>query len=310
MKCTTNHKARLGFLTVAFCVVLTSVFGQQRVQFTQYMFNPLVINPAYAGIDGPLSVNLINRKQWTGIENAPSTQTFSAHSLFKNERVGLGLTLVNDKIGVHRNFTLMTSYAYHLTINPETLLSMGLQGGFRKITSDYASLMTASTNDPKLASAPLRESFFEFGFGLYLRHKKLTIGFSAPEVLPKTIGVSDTASIKLRSANSFLMTRYRFTVNESVELEPGLLFKYMPGLDFSYDVNFNLIFRRVLTTGLSYRKNESVDFIFKAQVNPQLQFGYAYDHPVGNVARISNGSHELMIQYLFHFVSRNVPSPR
>jgi type IX secretion system PorP/SprF family membrane protein len=310
MKWSANHIVFSISLVFASLLNSNHTHGQQRVQFTQYMFNPLILNPAYAGAEGPLCVNLINRKQWTGIENAPSTQTFSAHSLFRREQVGLGISIVNDKIGVHSNLSVMTNYAYHLKIRKDLTLSMGLQGGLYKVSSDYVSLMNSSTNDPKLSSAPLRETFFEFGFGFYLRAQRLTLGLSSPEALPKTISVNDTTSIKLSKGNSFLLTRYRLTLNESIDLEPGVLVKYMPDLDLSYDININMIYRKVLTTGLSYRKKESVDFLLKAQVNPQLQFGYAYDHPIGAISRISNGSHEVMIQYLFRFVNKNVASPR
>jgi type IX secretion system PorP/SprF family membrane protein len=288
----------------------TSSMGQQKVQFTQYMFNPLVINPAYAGADGPLALNFINRTQWAGVENAPVTQTLSAHSLFKKEHIGIGLTLVNDKIGVHNNFSLMTNYAYHLTVGSNARISMGVQGGIHRTTSDYASLMTPNNYDPKLSTSPVRESYFDFGFGFYFRNERWNIGVSCPELVPRSISVNDSSSFKLNRTNTFLLTRYRVPLSETIEVEPGILLKYLNGVDMSFDLNINLIYRKVLTTGLSYRKKESIDFLFKAQLTPQLQFGYAYDHPVGYIDRISNGSHELMVQYVFKFVENNVSSPR
>jgi type IX secretion system PorP/SprF family membrane protein len=305
-----GHHITTVLLTTLGLMGATSSMGQQKVQFTQYMFNPLVINPAYAGADGPLAVNFINRTQWAGVENAPVTQTLSAHSLFKKEHIGIGLTLVNDKIGVHNNFSLMTNYAYHLKVGQNARMSMGVQGGIHKTTSDYASLMSPNTYDPKLSTSPVRESYFDFGFGVYFRNERWNIGVSCPELVPRSISVNDSSSFKLNRTNTFLLTRYRMRVSETIEVEPGILLKYLNGVDMSFDLNINMIYREVLTTGLSYRKKESIDFLFKAQLTPQLQFGYAYDHPIGYIDRISNGSHELMVQYVFRFVENNVSSPR
>jgi type IX secretion system PorP/SprF family membrane protein len=304
------HIKTVIFTTLGLVVGVGCSMAQQKVQFTQYMFNPLVINPAYAGADGPLALNFINRTQWAGIENAPVTQTLSAHSLFKQEHVGVGLTLVNDKIGVHNNFSVMTNYAYHLRLGAKATVSMGVQGGIHKTTSDYASLMSPNTYDPKLSTSPVRESYFDFGFGFYFRNEKLTAGLSCPELVPKSIRVNDSSSFKLSRTNTFLLGRYRMRATETMEVEPGLLLKYLNGVSVSFDLNVNMIYREVLTAGLSYRKKESIDFLFKARVTPQLQLGYSYDHPIGYMDRISNGSHELMVQYMFQFVKNNVSSPR
>lgn len=285
-------------------------FAQQRVQFTQYMFNGLVLNPAYAGADEALSLTFIQRDQWTAIENAPTTQTLAGHTLFRKKHIGLGLSLVNDKIGVHKNLSAMTQYAYHLKVGAKSYLSMGLQAGIHNSKSDYTSLVSSSNNDPKLYNPLIARTFFDFGMGLYFRNERLHVGFSAPELLPLRIALNDTLSIQLNKVNYFLFSKYRIYVNDNIDAEPSLLLKYLPGVPLSYDCNLNFIFRKVLTMGLSYRKSESVDFLLKGQVTPQLQFGYSYDYPIGQVSRVSNGSHELMVHYLFRYVRKNVASPR
>jgi type IX secretion system PorP/SprF family membrane protein len=136
--------------------------AQQKMQFTQYMFNGLVINPAYAGADEALSLTFIHRSQWAGVENAPQTQTLSAHTLFKRKHFGLGLTIVNDKIGVHKNLSILSNYAYHLRTGKKSALSFGLQAGMNNQKSDYTSLLTAGNNDPKLYNPVLTETFFNF----------------------------------------------------------------------------------------------------------------------------------------------------
>ena len=148
------------------------------------------------------------------------------------------------------------------------------------------------------------------GAGIYFRSPRFHAGLSAPELLPNKVSLSDTVSVQLDRANLFFFSKYKIIVSESMALEPGLLLKYLPDLPLSYDINLSMIYRDVLSLGLSYRKKESVDFLLKAQITPQLQVGYAYDHTIGDVARLSNGSHELMINYLFRYTQSKVVNPR
>lgn len=274
------------------------------------MFSGLVINPAYAGVDEALSLTFIHRNQWSGVENAPSTQTLAAHTLVSKKHLGLGLTIVNDKIGVHKNQSILTNYAYHIRTGERSVLSMGLQAGLHSAKSDYASLMSGATSDPKINNLVVEERYVNFGMGFYFRSPALHVGFSVPELVPQQIFLNDTVSLDLSRTNFFLFSRYTITPNERIAYQPAILLKYLPGLPLSFDVACNMIYRKVLTLGLSYRKCESVDFLFKAQVTPQLQLGYGYDHTIGDISRLSNGSHELMVQYLFRYVETKVSSPR
>lgn len=283
------------------------LIAQQKVQFTQYMFNGLVINPAYAGSDEALSLTFVQRRQWAGVENAPTTQTLSAHTLFREKHTGVGLTIINDKIGIHRNLSVLTNYAYHIRVGERSFLSMGILAGIHNRKSDYASLMAS---DPKLYNPYISHTAFDFGTGIYFRSKRFHAGLSAPGLIPEKVNINDTLSLRLGGVHYLLFSRYRIPLTDKLEVEPGILFKYLDGVPLSYDLYTNMIFREVLTAGLSYRKKESVDFLIKCQLTPQLQFGYSYDHPVGELSRLSNGSHEIMIQYLFRYVRTNVTSPR
>jgi type IX secretion system PorP/SprF family membrane protein len=294
-------------LTMMFSV---SSFAQQRVQFTQYMFNGLVINPAYAGADDALSLTFIQRSQWAGVENAPETQTFSGHTLFGKKHIGLGLTLINDKIGVHKNLNALTTYAYHLQVAEKSILSMGLQMGINRRQSDYGSLIGGSTYDPRLNDVVISKTFFDFGMGIYFRSPKLEAGFSIPELVPGRMDLNDTTTIRLSKSPYFLFTRYTIKASDFIDLQPSIFLKYQSGIPLSFDLNANMIYRKVLTLGLSYRKDESVDFLMKAQMTRQLQLGYAYDHPIGDISLLSNGSHELMVNYVFRYVEKDITSPR
>jgi len=284
--------------------------AQQKAQFTQYMFNGLVINPAYAGADEALNVTFIQRKQWAAIDNSPSTQSLLAHTLFKKKQIGLGLIVINDKLGVHKNLSALTNYAYHLKVSEKSYLSMGLQAGIHNRKSDYASLMGTSNVDPKLYNAAISRTAFDFGMGVYYRSSRLHVGISAPELIPETISLNDSLSIRLSEVNYFMFSKYIIPINENMDIEPSVLLKYLAGVPLSFDLNMNLIYRKVLTLGVSYRKQESVDFMLKGQITQQLQFGYSYDYSIGKLSNVSNGSHELMIQYIFKYAQANVASPR
>jgi type IX secretion system PorP/SprF family membrane protein len=282
--------------------------GQQLPQFTQFMYNNLVINPAYAGADEALSLTLLHRSQWTGVDKAPSTQSFSAHSLIRKKQIGLGLTVIRDEIGVHKNTNILTNYAYHINVAEKTFLSMGLQVGLTNIKSDYGSLASAPV-DPKLVNS-INETMIDFGAGLYLRSPRFTLSLSSPGLLSRTVTVNDSVSVNFKKANFMGFVRYRFSLSDNFDMEPGIMIKYFTTLPFSYDLNLNFIYRRVLTTGVSYRKDESIDLILRFQLTPQLQFGYAYDYPVNYAARLSSASHELMLNYIFRDFKKRAASPR
>jgi type IX secretion system PorP/SprF family membrane protein len=293
------HKVITGFcVTLAIAAAGHACYAQQNVQFTQYMFNNLIINPAYAGADEALSLTFINRSQWSGVKNAPKTQTLAVHTLSSNRRMGIGVTLQNDRLGAQKNLNGLLVYSYHLKTGRNSVLSMGLQGGFQNSKRDYGSLV-GSANDPQVNNLFISRTTFDFGAGLYFRSKDFRAGLSSPSMLTERINLNDSVRVTVRSANIFGMVSYVFEVNEEVDLMPTVLIKYVPDLPAGFDANISFIYKKILTMGFSYRHNESFDFILKAKVTPLLQFGYAYDHPFGVVNRISNGSHELMVNYLF-----------
>lgn len=304
-----HHLIMVIWLTVAATAIANACYGQQQVQFTQYMFNNLIINPAYAGADEALSLTFINRSQWSGIKSAPKTQTLAIHTLSSSKRMGLGLTLQNDKLGIQKNFNGLLVYSYHLKTGRYSVLSMGLQAGFHNSKRDYSSLV-GSSNDPQVNNLFLSRTKFDFGAGFYFRAKNFRAGLSSPSMLAERIDLNDSVRITLASTNIFGLVSYTFAVNDDVDVMPTVLLKYIPDLPLGFDANINFIYREMLTLGFSYRHSESFDLMLKAQVTPSLQLGYAYDHPFGLVNRISNGSHELMVNYMFKSDRKKAYRPR
>ena len=299
-----------GFVLLLVFFVMQEGVAQQKAQFTQYMFNGLVLNPAYAGTEEALSLTLTQRMQWVGIDDAPVTQSLSAHSLFRKKNMGVGLSLVNDKIGVHKNLSIMGSYAYHIPLKNSSWLSLGIQAGMHNRKSDYASLAGSSFDDPLVATSSLSQTSLDVGTGIYFRSPRLHAGISAPELLPEKSTVNDSMTVHWDRTNYFLFSRYKINVVANIDLEPGFLLKYFPGTPLSVDINLNAIFYDAITFGLSYRKAESLDFLLRGKITPQFQFGYAYDYPIGDVADYGSGSHEFMLNYRFRFEHTKVDSPR
>lgn len=285
----------------------TEVCGQQGPQFTQFMFNNLAINPAYAGADEHLSLTVVARDQWSGIENAPSTQSLAAHSLFA-KRVGLGLVVMHDRIGVHRNTNAHVSYAYHLHAGKRGFVSFGLQAGVTSFRSDYPSL-AGSSNDP-LLSKYVKDTKLSLGAGVYFRSPKLDAGVSFPGLLSRNVELNDTLVINFRNANVMGYIRYRIALGVNFTLQPSILVKYYPTLPASFDTNWMLIYKQVISAGVSYRNNESFDMLIKLQLTPRLEAGYAYDYPLRNSTFTNSVSHELMLHYVFRKNVKNIASPR
>src|SRR5690606_11554082 len=215
-----NLKLTTRVIIIILILISEHIIAQQKVQFTQYMFNNLVINPAYAGADEALSLTFIQRSQWSGVDKSPTTQTLSGHTLFKQKQIGLGLTIINDKIGVHKNLSALSNYAYHLKTGTNSYLSMGVQAGIHNKKSDYASLVGISNNDPKLSNSIISHTFFDFGMGIYFRSPAWHIGISAPELIPETISINDTSSIRLSYVNYFLFSKYKIKLSENMDFEP------------------------------------------------------------------------------------------
>ncbi|MBT1711644.1 type IX secretion system membrane protein PorP/SprF [Fulvivirgaceae bacterium PWU5] len=296
-------------LVIAFLTAVTGrATAQQAPQFTQFMLNNMVLNPAYAGAEEALTLTVLTRGQWSGVDGAPSTQCLSAHTLLRSQRVGLGLAVVRDQIGVHKNTNIRTNYAYHLPVHNRGILSMGIQAGVTTLKSDYASLL-GNSNDPQLMSN-VNKTFLGFGAGIYYRTTHWCAGLSIPELMSKTLAVQDTLTVRVRRTNVLGYARYSFMVNESIDIEPAILLKYYAGVPVSADINLNVVYRKALTGGLSYRKGESIDLLMRFQLTPQLQLGYAYDHPVGSAGQLSSASHELMVSYRFSNIQMDVESPR
>jgi len=298
-------------------LAISSIYGcwsQQEAMFTQYMFNGLAINPAYAGSHQTLEFTALAREQWTGLDGAPSTQTFTAHSPLKNRSIGLGLSVIHDKIGVTSQFGVYGAYSYRIQFNNKGVLSMGLQAGFTQYQEDLTKLQGSirDPNDPNFSQDQISKFMPNFGAGLYYYTKRFYMGLSAPHLVQNKLDNIETAYSEARQKRHyFYTTGYVFDLSRSVKFKPNLLFKVVEGAPLEIDINANFLFQELLWLGVSYRSFDSFDAIVQLNVTEQFSIGYAYDFATTTeLKRLHSGSHELMLNYRLKPPRRRMLTPR
>ncbi len=298
-------------LNIIAIVLLSSytVLSQQLPQFTQYMYNTISVNPAYAGSRETISLVGLHRSQWASLDGAPTTQTFSIHSPMRNEKVGLGLSFINDKLGFE-NFTyIYGDFSYTLNLNEKTKLAFGLKGGFTSYSIDQE-LRNRYPDDDAILGIESRWNP-NIGIGAYLHQNKWYLGLSAPRVL--TTDLNKNNDIKALERISYYFTGgYVFTMNETTKFKPAFLVKATNGAPLSYDLTANFLFHDKFWLGAGYRINEatsSLGILTDFQVSQQLRIGYAYEYPFSDINRFSGGTHEILLMFEV-FKSKRVKSPR
>lgn len=285
------------------------VFGQQHTMYTQYMFNGLVLNPAYAGSHGDLSLTALAREQWSGLKGAPSTQTFAIHSPIKNKKISLGMVLLRDQIGVSKEHSVYGSYAYRIAMEKGTL-SMGLQVGFTSYREDLNDLLllhrpAADFQDQKSSFLP------NFGAGVFYSSEHFYAGFSVPRMLQNSIDQDNPVSIAKELRHYFLTGGYLFYLSKDLKLKPNFLLKVVEGAPIQFDLNVNLLIKDLIWVGLSHRFAADWNAIFELQMTRRLRLGYAYDFAsTTDLSAVQSGSHEFMLNYVFVKPEQRMKSPR
>jgi len=294
-------KILIGILTL---LSANTVLGQQDAQYTQYMYNMNVLNPAYAGSRGVLSIGMLGRTQWVGVDGAPKTATFTMHAPV-GKKVGLGLSIIHDEIGPVKENNVYADFSYTIFTGDEGRLAFGLKAGATFL--DVRSLLTI---DPDPLNIPINQVSPNFGAGMYYYTNKFYVGLSVPNFLEtrhleSNAGYVSTASEKM---HYFLTGGYVFDIGRNLQLKPSTLIKATTGAPISVDLSANLLINQMFELGLSYRFDDSISGIVGFQVTPDLRLGYAYDYTTSNFGTYNSGSHEIIL--LFEFNRRNIKSPR
>lgn len=286
-------------------LIAISIHGQQDPLFTQYNYNMNIINPAYAGSKGVLSVGVLGRSQWVGIEGGPRTLTLAAHSPV-GKSVGLGLSVIADRIGPVRETNIFGDFSFTIVTSENSRLALGLKAG---ITSLQVNTLTVNNpNDP--LNVPIDRTAPNFGTGAYFYTDKLYVGFSIPNLLKtryleKSAGIVTTASEEM---HYFITAGYVFDIYDDLKLKPSTMIRGVNNVPLSVDISANLLWQEQFEFGLSYRFNKSISGIVGFRLNEDMRIGYSYDQSMGNFGNFNFGSHELML--LLDFNRRNLKSPR
>lgn len=296
-----NIKLLIGILAL---MSITSVFGQQDAQYTQYMYNMNILNPAYAGSKGITSLGILGRTQWVGVDGAPQTATLSLHTPV-GKAVGLGLSIIHDEIGPVKENNLFADFSYTINTSEKGSLAFGIKGGV-----SFLDVGNLTTLEPDPLNIPIHQTSPNFGAGIYYYTNKYYLGLSAPNFLEtrhleKKGGIVSTASEKM---HYFLTTGYVFDITDNLKLKPSTMIKATSGAPLSVDLSANLLVSEKFELGLSYRFDDSISGILGFNVNEDFRIGYAYDYTTSKFGNFNNGSHELML--LFDFNRRNLTSPR
>jgi type IX secretion system PorP/SprF family membrane protein len=301
------------FIYLLACVACTAAYSQQRPVQSLYMFDPLLINPAYAGNHVQLSATAIYRNQWVNLDGAPKTFTATIHSGFYKSKMGLGVILANDQIGIHNDFSFYGVYSYKLKVSDRGILSMGIQGGFNNLRSDYSLLNIKNVNDPNLAGV-ITKFNPNVGTGLFYHQKNMYAGISVPQLINNKVfdATNDNASVFSKQQRYYYLSGgFTKKVSNHVSLIPSTLIRFQEQAPLSFDVNLTTVLYSTVGLGVSYRLNEGIVGLFELQLNDNFHVGYAYDFTTSALQHYSNGSHEIMINYRVKIqrLHRGIPCP-
>ncbi len=322
---------------LAFAILIGQfAYAQQEPMFTKYMFNSLIFNPAYAGSKDYLSIGLLHRTQWYEIEGAPHTQTLTAHTPLRNERVGVGFSLVNDIIGPSKTTGANLIYSYRIPIG-NSKLCIGLQGGLESYRADWSSLNLENITDPSFQTN-VSKLLPNFGAGLYFYNRSFYIGASVPHLVEYDLRQEQDLEIYARQVRHYyFMTGLAIPLNgDALIFKPSILVKNV-GLDKSaskleafknigapneFDIDISFLFQETLWLGASFRSAfnafgkeklssyDSADIWLSYLMKNGFRIGAAYDYPLTELSNVTSGAFEIMLGYEFNFKEKRIVTPR
>ncbi len=305
------------YFTMAFALmILVSANAQQDPQYTQYMYNMNVINPAYAGSKENLAIGLLYRSQWVSIDDAPKTATFSANSPV-GKNVGMGLSIVSDKIGPVEENNVYADFSYTLQLGGEHRLAFGLKAGatFQSIGlfSDVGNGYVTDPNDEAF-SEDTSNTYLNIGAGLFYYTDKYYVSFSIPNMLKNTyLDVTNNGEEYKYGTDVmhyFLSAGYVFNFSENTKFKPSFLLKSAFDAPTSLDVSANFLFFEKFEIGAMYRLDDSVGALANFAITPEIRIGYAYDYVTSELNVKTSGSHEIMLLFDLNFPKKVSVSPR
>ncbi len=290
-------------------------YCQQDILVSQYMFNHLLLNPAYAGSKDYMMATLLYRKQWVDFKGAPTTQVATLHGPVGLTNFGWGASISHDKIGVTDRTDAYLNAAYHLPVGPKMKLSLGLRAGGGYYSYKNSDLIYWDSNDPLFAGDKTSKFIPNIGAGAYLYTDKFYAGVSVPNVISydttKVLSLNMSGNVVPNQVRHYFATAgVALEVNPDVVIKPSVLVKYVQNAPIEADFNVNVLFAQVLWVGGSYRTGDSFVALLELQLTKKFRLGYSYDFTTTDVKNYSAGSHEIMIGYDFGYDIMKVKTPR
>jgi|TARA_R110002020_G_scaffold103640_2_gene242651 type IX secretion system PorP/SprF family membrane protein len=282
--------------------------AQQDPQYTQYMYNMNVVNPAYAGSKESLSLTALYRKQWSGLDGAPETFTFSGHSPI-SDKVGLGLSAVKDELGPISETNVYADFSYTLEVGDNTKLALGIKAGATFHDVGLTSLELQDPGDP-FFSQDINNTYPNIGTGAFLYGENFYVGLSVPNLLSSVHLDENGLKYGSETNHYFLTGGYVFQVSENIKLKPSVLAKSAFDAPLSLDGNLNALFYDRFEIGASYRLDDSFSGLVGFQVTEYIRVGYAYDRVISEIEAVASSSHEIILSFDVFFKKRALRSPR
>ena len=300
---------RLSLLVLLISILsIDLAMGQQDPQYTQYMYNMNVVNPAYAGSKEGLSVTALYRKQWSGFDGAPETFTFSAHSPL-GDKVGLGLSAIRDELGPVSETNVYADFSYTLEIGATTKIALGVKAGATFHDVGLVDLELQDPNDP-FFSQDISNTYPNVGAGAFLYGDNFYVGLSVPNLLNSVHLDENGLKYGSETQHYFATAGYVFQVSENVKLKPSAMVKSAFDAPVSFDGNLNALFYERFEIGVSYRLDDSFSGLVGFQVTDNIRVGYAYDYVTSDLEAVSDASHEVIVTFDLFFNKRTLRSPR
>lgn len=306
------------FNIILLVITLTSglsIHAQQLPAYTHYMNNMLAVNPAYAGSRDALTVTALHRSQWVGFEGAPITQTLTLHTLLKNEHIGIGLSVLNDKIGPTNNTSAFAYYAFIMRLTSKSKLALGLSAGANIFQANFDKLNLDEPVDPTFQNDFNNYVKPNFGFGMYYSRERFYAGISVPYIIENNYTYikqgNGTALLENEQRHYYFIAGSMLRLTESLDFKPTTLIKVTPAAPIQADLTASFIIMKKFLLGAMWRTGDAVGVLVGLDIIEHLHFGYSYDFSYGLKTPYNKGSHEILLRYDFVFSDkRQIHSPR
>ena len=300
-------KTKLFSILIMFTAI--AGFAQQDAQYTQYMYNTINVNPAYAGSRGALSFFALHRTQWVGLDGAPITNTISVNTPFNNTKLGAGFSIVNDEIGPSTSNSISADISYTIPISESFKLSFGIKGTANLFNIDINKLNPGDQTDEQFQNFS-NEFSPNIGAGLYLHSDKAYIGLSVPNFIETDTYNDNDVAIYKEKMNFYLIGGYVFDLSPSVKFKPAFMTKLIEGSPLQVDVSANFMLIDKVTVGLAYRWSAAMSAMVGFQVSDAFYVGYSYDFETTTLNNYNSGSHELFLRYELFHKNNKIVTPR